>query len=120
MKISVKLFVLLTLIWFLFPQNLCSYAHFSDEEGLTQNFITSIYQDQQGFIWIGTIKGLNRYDGSKFRNYFASSDSTGLGLSVSYLIITDNHQGKLFVESEINIGTKFTIVLPLQKEENAE
>jgi len=39
---------------------------------------------------------------------------TGLGLSVSYNIIKE-HGGDISVESEINKGTKFTIVLPLKE-----
>ena len=38
---------------------------------------------------------------------------TGLGLSVSYMIITNNHQGTMAVESELGRGTKFIIRLPL-------
>jgi len=38
---------------------------------------------------------------------------TGLGLSVSYFIITDNHHGKMSVESELGKGTQFCIQLPL-------
>jgi len=38
---------------------------------------------------------------------------TGLGLSVSYFIITENHQGELTVESRPGEGTKFIIRLPL-------
>lgn len=38
----------------------------------------------------------------------------GLGLSVSYFIITENHQGEMAVESEPGAGAKFIISLPLQ------
>ncbi len=38
---------------------------------------------------------------------------TGLGLSVSYFIITENHNGKMSVESDPDKGTKFIIHLPL-------
>ncbi len=38
---------------------------------------------------------------------------TGLGLSVSYDIIVTKHKGKLFVESTLGKGTKFTIRLPV-------
>jgi len=38
---------------------------------------------------------------------------TGLGLSVSYMIITQNHCGTMDVESEPGRGTKFIIRLPL-------
>lgn len=39
---------------------------------------------------------------------------TGLGLSVSYFIITDNHKGQMYVSSKENEGTKFTIELPME------
>lgn len=39
---------------------------------------------------------------------------TGLGLSVSYFIITEDHQGEMRVESAPGRGAKFTINLPLQ------
>ncbi len=38
-------------------------------EGLSQNSVHSIYQDKQGFLWIGTGDGLNRYDGKEFVTY---------------------------------------------------
>jgi len=41
---------------------------------------------------------------------------TGLGLSVSYFIITENHGGTMHVTSEPGSGAKFTICLPLKKE----
>ncbi len=40
---------------------------------------------------------------------------TGLGLAVSYFIITEKHQGTIAVESSVDQGCKFTIKLPLQK-----
>jgi signal transduction histidine kinase len=42
---------------------------------------------------------------------------TGLGLSVSYFIITTNHQGKMSVETAVGKGTTFKISLPLTREE---
>ncbi|MBT6613208.1 MAG: HAMP domain-containing histidine kinase [Deltaproteobacteria bacterium] len=43
-------------------------------------------------------------------------EGTGLGLSVSYMIITNNHKGTMEVESEPGKGTKFIIRLPLDRE----
>jgi signal transduction histidine kinase len=37
---------------------------------------------------------------------------TGLGLSVSYFIITRSHDGRMRVESRPGEGTRFTIELP--------
>ncbi len=40
---------------------------------------------------------------------------TGLGLSVSYFIITENHGGTLEVESSPGKGAKFIIHLPFER-----
>lgn len=49
------------------------------EHGLSHPHVTSIIQDQSGFIWIGTQDGLNRYDGYEFVVYrHDPGDSTSL------------------------------------------
>lgn len=51
-----------------------------------------------------------------FEPFFTTKEEgsgTGLGLSVSYFIITENHKGKLSVHSIPGKGTTFTILLPL-------
>ena len=42
-----------------------------------------------------------------------SGEGTGLGLSLSYDIITKGHGGQLTVESEEGVGTTFRILLPI-------
>ena len=39
------------------------------EDGLSQTTVNDIYQDNQGYMWIATADGLNRYDGKKFKVY---------------------------------------------------
>lgn len=38
----------------------------TDREGLSQNTIRCMMQDSKGFMWMGTINGLNRYNGKEF------------------------------------------------------
>ncbi len=45
------------------------FQQISIEEGLSQSVVTSIVQDQTGFLWIGTPDGLNRYDGYTLKIY---------------------------------------------------
>lgn len=35
--------------------------------GLSNNQVTTIFKDSEGFMWIGTLAGLNRYDGARFK-----------------------------------------------------
>ncbi|MEZ4949419.1 MAG: adenylate/guanylate cyclase domain-containing protein [Saprospiraceae bacterium] len=42
---------------------------FGFEEGLSHRNVFKINQDSAGFLWIGTINGLNKYDGKKFTKY---------------------------------------------------
>lgn len=38
----------------------------TDRNGLSQNTIRCMMQDSRGFMWMGTINGLNRYNGKEF------------------------------------------------------
>ncbi|WP_333865134.1 two-component regulator propeller domain-containing protein, partial [Chitinophaga sp.] len=39
------------------------------EHGLSNNEVNCIYQSRNGYFWVGTFDGLNRYDGYGFRVY---------------------------------------------------
>src|ERR1700760_3507492 len=45
------------------------FSHLTVTAGLSNNHITGIYKDRKGFMWFGTVSGLNRYDGYQFRQY---------------------------------------------------
>ena len=48
-----------------------------------------------------------------------AGEGTGLGLSVSYFIITENHDGEMTVESDPGKGARFIIRLPLNGAEHS-
>src|SRR6478672_6617796 len=43
------------------------FEHLNATDGLSYNKVQCILQDKQGYIWFGTINGLNRYDGYTFK-----------------------------------------------------
>jgi signal transduction histidine kinase/ligand-binding sensor domain-containing protein/class 3 adenylate cyclase len=45
------------------------FEQLSVEQGLSQNSVHAIFQDRQGFLWVGTMDGLNLYDGHTFRTF---------------------------------------------------
>lgn len=68
-----KVFFVIGLIWFSIIVN-CQidklhFDRFTTSTGLSNNRVYDILQDKQGFIWFGTLDGLNRYDGYNFKIY---------------------------------------------------
>lgn len=50
-------------------QRTISFNHYTHADGLSNNWVFSILQDNRGFLWIGTWDGLNQFDGKDFRIY---------------------------------------------------
>src|SRR5215208_7831236 len=49
------------------------------DDGLAASWVPAIAQDRRGFMWFGTVRGLNRYDGYTLRSYqHDAADSTSL------------------------------------------
>lgn len=63
---KIKLFIFFSfLIAFcgIFNAQQLRFKYITSEDGLSTNYVTSIIQDEKGFMWFGTQDGLNKYDG---------------------------------------------------------
>ena len=60
------------------------FRHLTIDNGLSQNAVSAILQDKQGFMWFGTKDGLNRYDGYKFK-IFQNDPSDTTSISSNYI-----------------------------------
>ena len=74
-----------------------SFRSITINEGLSQNFVSSVAQDIPGFIWIGTKDGLNRYDGYRF-TVFRHDPFDPYSISDNFIkaIYCDSH-GRLWI-----------------------
>ncbi len=78
----------------------CSQDHtysldeFGYEDGLVYKQIKTVFEDRDGLIWLGTSKGLLRYDGEEFK-VWNSSDETGLIYSIK--LISQDDEGILWL-----------------------
>lgn len=52
--------------------------HMTTHDGIANNSIRCIFQDSKGFLWMGTLNGLSRYDGSSFLNFYPETDKLSL------------------------------------------
>lgn len=67
-----------------------NFINYSTESGLAQSQIRSIAQDKNGYLWLGTLAGLSKYDGKKFVNY---SIQNGLINNPIFSLAADRSKG---------------------------
>ena len=73
---------------------------FSPEDGLPNNQIQCIYQDNKGWIWIGTSQGLSRFDGYKFLNFQPNPDDSASLHGYLVRVIKEDKHGNLLIGTE--------------------
>ncbi len=66
---SICFFLLLVCAKPKFTAQTGNFVTYGLQEGLVMSQIETVVQDNDGFLWVGTIAGLSRYDGVKFTNY---------------------------------------------------
>jgi ligand-binding sensor domain-containing protein/tRNA A-37 threonylcarbamoyl transferase component Bud32 len=64
----------------------------SVEQGLTLSTVNALYQSENGYIWIGTDKGLVRFNGTEF--YTINKENS---VEVEIRTITEDNEGKILV-----------------------
>lgn len=65
----------------LFAFDILNITTLTDRNGLSQNTVRCMLQDSRGFLWMGTINGVNRYNGKEFMTVQLPVDSTFNSLS---------------------------------------
>lgn len=75
------------------------FARIDISEGLSHSQVNTIFRDSKGFMWIGTMSGLNRYDGYSFTTYRHNlHDSTSL--SDDFIVrVFDGPDNSLWIEN---------------------
>ena len=73
---------------------------YSSTDGLANNIVSSIDQDKNGFLWIGTYGGISRYDGSEFRTYTMKD---GLSFDAVRTVFADKDNDDVWVGTELGL-----------------
>ena len=94
---------------------------FSVNEGLSQSLVTAIYQDEEGFLWIGTGDGLNKFDGLEFTSFKNIPEEPFSICGNTIRGIIEDPYGNLWIGTEYGLNYlnkksgKFTCLNPAQQ-----
>jgi len=96
------------------------FSNLSVDDGLSHTDITAIKQDKFGFIWIGTLFGLDRFDGYKTKLFYNANEPKHSALKNRIKSICLAEDGNIWIGSEDGIQyfdprtEKYTDVLSLR------
>ncbi|MHA4809942.1 sensor histidine kinase [Flavitalea flava] len=105
------------------------FRHLTVNEGLINDKVTALCQDDAGYMWIGTQAGLQRYDGTRFRTFQADiRDSSALHSdwisaifedSKKRLWIGNDHGGPYLLNRQTGKFYNFNLHAPTGKKINS-
>lgn len=107
------------------PADRYSFSYYQIKDGLSDEFVSSAYQDSQGYIWVCTTNGLDRFDGTNFIHYNSSSPNHALKIRNNSIIqVVEDHFSQLWCISDaglmkIDLSTGYVDALEHIKCDNA-
>ena len=86
------------------------FGHIREPEGLTFRSITSMLHDHDGFLWVGTSNGLNRYDGTHFVRFRQQQNNPNSLLNNQVYALCEDKRGHIWAafENGVSCYTKET------------
>ncbi|GAA4309788.1 hypothetical protein GCM10023149_04240 [Mucilaginibacter gynuensis] len=78
-------------------QTNASFEAISTAQGLSQGLINDMLQDREGFIWIATKGGLNRYDGYTFKTFTTDLQDPNSISSNAISNLLEDSKGRLWI-----------------------
>lgn len=82
------------------------FRHYTIQEGLSVNAVYSITQDSKGFLWFGTVDGLNRFDGRHIKPYRLTPADEQAGIRLGSIIfgLCEDKEQQLWIASDRGIA----------------
>ncbi len=76
------------------------FEQISRQQGLSQSFVYTIVQDNDGYLWFGTQEGLNRFDGFEFKVFAHDPDDPGSISDESIRTMIRDQSGTLWIGTD--------------------
>ena len=78
-------------------------TQYTTDHGLAQNQVGQIVKDRVGFLWVGTRRGLQRFDGSSFVPYAAVDSNAPPELSGNITYLSIDRRGRLWAGTKTGL-----------------
>lgn len=108
----------------------CTIRNYDERDGLSQRLVKQVVQDDNGYLWVATWNGLNRFDGYEFtcirppiddetRRYSSRISDIKLGLNgmlwcrIDHKVLRFDVNTYSFLDSQARLEEKFGRVLPV-------
>lgn len=94
-----------------------NFKFITESAGLPYSFVSDIFKDSEGYVWVATHYGIGRYDGYQFLNYGTQTEPICLKNDFVHKVCEDNFR-RLWIASEggidiLNLDTYALVELPV-------
>ncbi|MDP4269038.1 MAG: two-component regulator propeller domain-containing protein [Bacteroidota bacterium] len=101
--LRITLFVFSFLHFVLHAENQPTIERITSNEGLSHNTIRNIIQDKTGFIWLGTMNGVDRYDGNRIKSLRPEAGNLNSLSSGKIMSLYQDSRGYIWVRTNSDI-----------------
>src|SRR5664279_460918 len=79
--------------------NLDNLIQYTEVDGLPGSQTSCVLTDRFGYVWIGTINGLARFDGYEFKRFYYNPNDTASIRGLNVWSLFEDHKGQIWVGS---------------------
>ncbi|MEO1075446.1 MAG: two-component regulator propeller domain-containing protein [Bacteroidota bacterium] len=79
------------------PTEPLTFEHFALDAGLDDYIVYSAARDARGFLWVGTQKGLNRFDGARFHSFSLAVEGEPRAMTAREVVLDTTVPGGVWV-----------------------
>ncbi len=74
--------------------------NYSEKDGLPGTMVNSILVDRLGYVWVGTINGLTRFDGYKFQRFYENPNDPGSIAGLVIWSLFEDSKGRIWIGAQ--------------------
>ena len=80
------------------------FSHIREQDGLSFRVVNCLLHDRDGFLWVGTNNGLNRYDGSHFIQFRQQRNDINSLLNNQLYALGEDKKGRIWMGCENGVS----------------